>query len=100
MSGIRAQTWVIMIMLGVTMIGTSYPLYFTCLKRMPASHVSIYIYMSPVFAVILSLVILKERFSWLFWLGTILVLCGIVISSYFTSKLESADSGKQATADR
>jgi drug/metabolite transporter (DMT)-like permease len=99
LSGVGAQTWVIMIMLGVTMIGTSYPLYFTCLKRMPASHVSIYIYMTPVFAVILSLVILKERFSWPFWLGTVLVLSGIVISSYFTGKSANTDTGKPAGAD-
>jgi drug/metabolite transporter (DMT)-like permease len=94
------QTWAIMIMLGVTMIGTSYPLYFTCLKRMPASHVSIYIYMTPVFAVILSLVILKERFSWLFWLGTVLVLSGIVIASFFSGKSAATETGKSAIGDQ
>jgi drug/metabolite transporter (DMT)-like permease len=74
-------TWAIMIGLGLTMIGIAYPTWFACLKRLPASHVSVYIYMTPVFAVILSLAILKERFSWLFWLGGALVLGGIVLAS-------------------
>ena len=78
-----AYIWIIMVLLGATMIGIAYPLYFTCLKRMPASHVSIYIYMTPVFAVILSLIILKESFSWLFWLGGAFVLSGIILSTIF-----------------
>jgi drug/metabolite transporter (DMT)-like permease len=98
--GISAHTWVIMIMLGVTMIGTSYPLYFTCLKRMPASHVSIYIYMTPVFAVILSLIILKERFAWLFWLGTVLVLSGIVVASFFTGRSPAVENSGTGSTDR
>ena len=75
------STWLLMIFLGVTMIGVAYPVWFSCLKKLPATHVSVYIYMTPVFAVILSLVILRERFSWLFWLGGAFVLGGIVIST-------------------
>jgi drug/metabolite transporter (DMT)-like permease len=81
-------TWFLMIFLGITMIGIAYPLWFFCLKELPASHVSIYIYMTPVFAVILSLIILKERFAWLFWLGGALVLGGIVVASVFRAKTE------------
>ena len=83
-SGLSAAgggTWAIMVMLGLTMIGIAYPTWFACLKRLPASHVSVYVYMTPVFAVILSLLILKERFAWLFWLGGALVLGGIVLAS-------------------
>jgi drug/metabolite transporter (DMT)-like permease len=75
------STWLMMIFLGVTMIGVAYPVWFSCLKKLPATHVSVYIYMTPVFAVILSLVIVRERFSWLFWLGGAFVLGGIVIST-------------------
>jgi drug/metabolite transporter (DMT)-like permease len=73
--------FLLMVFLGLTMIGIAYPLWFTCLKRLPASHVSIYIYLTPVFAVILSLIILKERFFWLFWLGAACILGGIVITN-------------------
>lgn len=79
------QTMLLIIFLGLTMIGIAYPLWFTSLKRLPASHASIYIYLTPVFAVILSLIILKERFSWLFWVGGILVLTGIIITNRFAS---------------
>jgi drug/metabolite transporter (DMT)-like permease len=78
--------WLLIIMISVTMIGVAYPLWFFCLKRMQASHVSIYIYLTPVFGVILSLIILKERFSGLFWLGAAFVLAGIVITSALSRK--------------
>jgi len=64
------------VLLGVTMIGIAYPLWFICLKAFPATQISIYMYLTPVFAVILSLIILKERFSWLFWIGGSLNPCG------------------------
>jgi drug/metabolite transporter (DMT)-like permease len=76
-------TFLLTAFLGITMIGVAYPLWFTCLKRLPASHVSIYIYLTPVFAVILSLIILHERFSRLFWVGGALILAGIIITNKF-----------------
>jgi drug/metabolite transporter (DMT)-like permease len=74
-------TWAIMAGLGLTMIGVAYPAWFACLKKLPASLVSVYIYMTPVFAVVLSLIILRERFAWRFWLGGALVMGGIVLAS-------------------
>jgi drug/metabolite transporter (DMT)-like permease len=75
------RTISLMIFLGLTMIGIAYPLWFTCLKRLPVSHVSIYIYITPIFAVILSFIILNERFSWLFWVGGVFILGGIIITN-------------------
>ena len=74
-----------MVFLGLTMIGISYPLWFICLKKLPASHVSIYTYITPVFAFILSLIILDERFSWLFWVGAVLIIGGLIITNRFAS---------------
>ncbi|MHB1376032.1 MAG: DMT family transporter [Candidatus Humimicrobiaceae bacterium] len=78
-------TILLMVFLGLTMISIAYPLWFICLKRFPASQISIYIYLTPVFAVILSLIILHERFSWLFWVGGALILGGIIIANKFAS---------------
>ncbi len=78
-------TFLLTLFLGLTMIGIAYPLWFTCLKRLPAAHISIYIYLTPIFAVILSLIILHERFSWLFWAGGALILVGIIITNKFAS---------------
>jgi drug/metabolite transporter (DMT)-like permease len=74
-------TWFWMILLGVTMIGFSYPAWFACLKILPATRVSLFIYVTPVFAVVLSFLILDERFSWLFYLGGALVLGSVVLST-------------------
>ena len=78
-------TFLIMVFLGITMIGIAYPLWFVCLKKFPVSQISIFIYLTPIFAVILSLLILNERFSWLFWIGGALILGGIIITNKFAS---------------
>jgi drug/metabolite transporter (DMT)-like permease len=78
------KTLLILFFIGLSN-GIAYPLWFTCLKRLPAAHVSIYIYLMPVFAIILSLIIIDERFSWLFWVGGALILAGIVITNRFAS---------------
>jgi drug/metabolite transporter (DMT)-like permease len=85
-------TFLLMVFLGLTMIGIAYPLWFTCLKRLPASHASIYIYLTPVFAVILSLIILRERFSWLFWVGGACILGGIIITNRFAADTRESGS--------
>ncbi len=74
-------TWTLMILLGVTMIGFAYPAWFACLKVLPASRVSIFIYLTPVFAVVLAFLILGETFSWLFYAGGALVLGSVVMST-------------------
>ena len=75
------QAWSLMILLGLTMIGFAYPAWFACLKRLPASRVSVFIYLTPVFAVILSFVILGERVTWPFFTGGVLVLGGIAAAT-------------------
>jgi drug/metabolite transporter (DMT)-like permease len=74
-------TWTLMVLLGVTMIGFAYPAWFACLKLLPASRASLFIYMTPVFAVVLAFLILDERFSWLFYIGGALVLGSVVFST-------------------
>jgi drug/metabolite transporter (DMT)-like permease len=66
------------------MIGFAYPAWFTGLKILPASSVSIFIYLTPVFAVILSFLILGEHFSWLFYVGGALVVGSVVASTLTT----------------
>lgn len=75
------QAWWLMILLGISMIGFAYPAWFETLKRLPASRASVFVYLTPVFAVILSFVILDERFFWPFYLGGGLVLGGVALSS-------------------
>jgi drug/metabolite transporter (DMT)-like permease len=81
LGGADTLTWTLMILLGVLMIGFAYPAWFACLKMLPASRVSIFIYLTPVFAVILAFLILDERFSWLFYVGGGIVLGSVVVST-------------------
>jgi drug/metabolite transporter (DMT)-like permease len=76
-----ARAWWLMVLLGVTMIGFAYPAWFETLKKLPASRASVFVYFTPVFAVLLSLLILDERFSWMFYAGGALVLAGVGLSS-------------------
>jgi drug/metabolite transporter (DMT)-like permease len=76
-----AEPWLLAVLLGVTMIGFAYPTWFSCLKRLPATRVSVFIYLTPVFAVVLSFLILREVFAWPFYLGGALVLGGLIVSS-------------------
>ena len=71
------HTWGLVLLLGVTSIGLAYPLYFPSLKKLPASAVSVFLNIIPVIAVFLSLLILRERFAWPFWLGCALVVGGV-----------------------
>ncbi len=88
------STFLLMVFLGFTMIAISYPIWFICLKKLPASHVSVYIYLTPIFAVILSLIILDERFSWLFWIGSLLIIGGIFITNKFTLRKSTEQNKK------
>jgi drug/metabolite transporter (DMT)-like permease len=76
-----ARAWLLMVLLGSSMIGFAYPAWFETLKRLPASRASVFVYLTPVFAVVLSFLILGERFSWMFYLGAALVLAGVALSS-------------------
>lgn len=87
------QTNVLMLLLGLTMIGIAYPLWFVCLKRFPASQISIFTYLTPVFAVLLSLIILKEKFSWLFYAGGALILLGIIVTNTFSARSSAKKGG-------
>jgi drug/metabolite transporter (DMT)-like permease len=84
-----------MVLLGFTMIGVAYAIWFVCLKRFPASQISIYIYLTPIFAVILSLIILNEQFTWLFWVGSALILGGIIVTNTFSSRNSIPQNNKK-----
>ena len=83
LANVPPRTWILTALLGITMIGLAYPMWFLSLRRLPASHISIYVYMTPPFAVILSFLILRETFGWLFWFGGALILGGIVLSDLY-----------------
>jgi drug/metabolite transporter (DMT)-like permease len=78
-SRLDGRTWIYILIVGAGMIGIAYPLWFFALKRVKASHIAVFIYLTPVFATVLSYLILKETFSWLFYAGTLCILGGIIL---------------------
>jgi drug/metabolite transporter (DMT)-like permease len=57
--------------------GLAYVMFYYCLKRLEATKASSFIYLSPFFAVTLSIAILGEKMTVLFLAGMALVLVGI-----------------------
>jgi len=57
--------------------GLAYVMFYYCLKRLEATKASSFIYLSPLFAVTLSIAILGEKMAVLFLAGMALVLVGI-----------------------
>ncbi len=76
------RIWLLMLVLSLGMIGLAYPLWFFCLKKANASEIAVFIYLVPVFAGILSFVILGERFAWRFYFGGVLILTGIFLANF------------------
>jgi drug/metabolite transporter (DMT)-like permease len=89
---VQTGTWLLTLVLGATMIGLAYPMWFLGLKGLPASHVSIYVYLTPLFAVVLSFLILHETFGLSFWLGAALIFAGIVLSDRCAGAIQRAPS--------
>lgn len=75
------RIWLLMLVLSLGMIGLAYPLWFHCLKKAEASEIAVFIYLVPVFAGVLSFIILAERFAWRFYFGAVLILAGIILAN-------------------
>lgn len=69
-----AKSVFLLIFVGVFHTGFTYTLYFGSMKSMKAQSVAILSYIDPVFALILSAVILKEHMSLLGLIGAVMVL--------------------------
>lgn len=57
--------------------GVGYFLFYRCLKSLEATRVSSFIYFSPMFAILLSIILIQEKISILFILGMGLIFLGV-----------------------
>jgi drug/metabolite transporter (DMT)-like permease len=88
LSGAGAGTWALIVLIGATLFGVSYPLFFLAMKTMPAAKASLSMYLIPVFAVLLSFALLGERFSWPFYAGFAATMGGIGLSGAGDAKIK------------
>lgn len=65
----------------------AYLLNISALKQLSASSVSIYIYLQPVFATIISLILLQDKLNWIKIISALLIFSGIyLVSKNFNDK--------------
>ena len=80
---------VLLIVIGVLYTGVAYVLYFIGIKDMKAQSIAILSIIDPVFAVILSAIILTEPLSILTIIGAVLILSSTIISEFASFKKEN-----------
>lgn len=74
--------WIILLYLTAGASILAYLLWLNGLNTMPASHSTFYLFLVPVFALILGYIILQERLNWLDVCAIALVFSGIIIMEY------------------
>lgn len=78
---IPLNVWISIIYLGVFGTVIAFVWYYDGIKHIGPSRASIFNNLVPVFALMLSGIILKESISWYSWVGIILVISGIITSN-------------------
>lgn len=74
---------IMVLVVGIIHTGVAYALYFSSMKALSAQNIAIFSYIDPVFAMILSALILKEPMGFSDILGAVLIL-GAAVYSEFT----------------
>lgn len=72
--------WLLILIVGIINTGLAYFLYFTSMKGLSAQTISVFSYIDPIFAIILSAVLLGEGMSGIQMIGGMLILGGSFIS--------------------
>jgi drug/metabolite transporter (DMT)-like permease len=79
-TGISLQSWLILIYYGTVVPSLSFVLWFSGVGKVRASTAGIFSSLLPIFTLILSLLILRERLVWMQLIGMGIIICGILIS--------------------
>lgn len=87
-------TWsvvLLLVLVGVIHTGIAYALYFHSMSGLKAQTIALYSYIDPIFAIILSALLLKEEMSCLAILGAVLILGAAMISEITESPVPSSN---------
>ena len=82
LSNLDIKSLILLIIVGILHTGLAYLLYFTAIKDVEGQSIAILSYIDPIFAVILSGLLLNERLTLIQILGGILILGSAFISEY------------------
>ena len=78
LASIPADAWLVAILTGVVQYALAFLLYMVALKRMTASHASVYLMAVPLFGITGSALFLGEQLSIIQMLGTVLILFALI----------------------
>ena len=76
----RPVSLLCLLVLGMFHTGFAYALYFGSMKALRAQTIAIFSYIDPVIAILISVTILHEPFSWLSAAGSVLILGAAFVS--------------------
>lgn len=82
LEALSLTSFVALIILGLVHTGLAYVLYFDAMVQLPSIKIALYSYIDPLLSVVLSIVLLKEGFSYL----TILGMCCILLASFLNER--------------
>lgn len=71
---LSTKGWIYLLIVGIVHTGITYCMYFSSLKELKGQEIAIFSYLDPVVAVVISVTILGEEFSFLQFLGGALIL--------------------------
>lgn len=86
---ISGDNFMWLLIIGIVHTGIAYCLYFSSMKELPSQKVSIFSYIDPMTSILLSFMILNERFTLLQLLGTILILGSTILNEINFKKREN-----------
>ncbi len=86
---VSTKTILLILILGFVHTAIAYTLYFSSLKSIKAQTAAIFSYIDPIFAIILSVLVLKENMSTPAIIGSIIVLGATLISEIKIKKTDS-----------
>jgi drug/metabolite transporter (DMT)-like permease len=80
---VSTKVWIALAYLGVVGTVIAFIWYYDGIRKIGATRTSIFNNLVPVFALILSVLILHEEVSWYTWLGGLLVICGVLLTNKY-----------------
>lgn len=83
---LSANNIAMLFILGIVHTGIAYALYFDSLKKLKAQTCAIFSYVDPVFAIVLSAVVLDENLDIYGIIGAVLILGAMLLSELYTDK--------------
>lgn len=81
LSALSRRTWIFLTLSGLA-TGLSWLCYFKALQLGPASRVAPVDKLSVVFAIVLAVVLLREKLGWEQWVGGALILAGALVMAW------------------